>query len=280
LLFAAVAAFATLVSPIALESRLPLGQDIVVAMGAALTASAFAFGAMLAFQNRHARKMGILVVALAFSSSALCGLLAFFVEQFRLEFLIGAAITLLYAVAATHTLIRWPEAGSRERTKSTLGIFISYRRDDAIDTVGRIYDYLKQDFDEERLFLDVERQEAGENYKVAIRSALERSDVLLAVIGLKWVGIADEQGRRRLDDSADLVRWEIEFALDSRVRVIPILVQNAKMPKSQDLPESLRTLCDRNAIAIRPDPDFRRDIDRLVSALRASGFAATAVDRP
>lgn len=277
ILFAAATAVATLISPTLLPSATPLGQAVVFAVGAALTLSAFALGAMLTFRNQYGRRMGFLVVVVAFSGAALFGLLSVVVEKSRLVFLLWCAITVAYAGVATNQVIRWPKLGSRDGPKSDLAIFISYRRDDANDTVGRIYDYLKEEFREERLFLDVERQVGGQDFREAIRSALDQSDVLLAVIGLKWVGIVDEQSRRRLDDPRDLVRREIEFALDSRTRVIPVLVQGAKMPKPEDLPGSLHPLCYRNAIAIRPDPDFRNDIDRLVSALRTSELAAHAV---
>jgi hypothetical protein len=269
MLFAACVAAATLISPIILKSAAPLGQLIVFAMGAAVAIAAFAFGAMLANQHRHARRMGFVVVALAFSAAALFGLLSAIVNESRLVFLGWCTVTAAYAGIATYQLVRWPEVASMDRPKSNLAIFISYRRDDANDTVGRIYDYLKQEFVEERLFLDVERQVVSQDFRETIRNALEQTDVLLAVIGSRWLEIADEQGRRRLDDPVDLVRREIELAFGSRVRVIPILVQGTKMPKARDLPDSLRPLCYLQAMTVRPDPDFRSDIARLVSALRA-----------
>lgn len=279
LLFAAGAAAATLISPLMLQSAAPLGQAIVFGLGAMLALSAFAFGAMLAVQNRYARKAGFVVVALAYTGSALCGLLSIVVEDSRLIFLLWSAVALAYAAAGTHRLVRWPAAGAADRPKSTLRIFFSYRRDDANDTVARIYEYLKQDFAEDRMFLDVERQIGGDDFREAIRSALAQADVVLAVIGPKWVVVTDEQGRRRLDDSTDLVRREVEFALGSRARVIPVLVQGAKVPKPEDLPETLGPLCYRNAVAIRPDPDFRRDVDQLVGALRQPELDVPSVDR-
>ena len=59
----------------------------------------------------------------------------------------------------------------------------------------------------------------------------------------------------------------MELALERKVPVIPLMVRRSKMPEPDDLPESIRELAYRNGILIRPDPDFRNDVDRLIEAL-------------
>ncbi|HEX2992460.1 MAG TPA: hypothetical protein VHO49_17375, partial [Anaerolineales bacterium] len=76
--------------------------------------------------------------------------------------------------------------------------------------------------------------------------------------------------KKRLDDPEDFVRIEIESALRRDIPVIPLLVRGAQMPADEDLPPGLQSLVYRNGIPIRPDPDFHRDMDRLVAALRES----------
>jgi hypothetical protein len=49
---------------------------------------------------------------------------------------------------------------------------------------------------------------------------------------------------------------------------IPVLVHGASMPSASDLPESLQELAFRNAAIVRDDPDFRRDMGRLVEQIR------------
>ena len=66
--------------------------------------------------------------------------------------------------------------------------------------------------------------------------------VLLVVIGGWWLTATGEDGRRRLDDPGDFVRLEIEAALARHVRVIPVLVDGARMPRAADLPASLEGL--------------------------------------
>ena len=71
-------------------------------------------------------------------------------------------------------------------------------------------------------------------------------------------------GGRRLDDPADFVRLEIEAALKRDIPVIPVLVDNVSPPKADQLPESLGSLAYRQAIPIRPPPDFQHDVERLI----------------
>jgi hypothetical protein len=70
----------------------------------------------------------------------------------------------------------------------------------------------------------------------------------------------------RLSKLDDLVRVEIETALGRGIRVIPVLVDDAEMPRTKDLPESLATLTHRHGTKIRHDT-FRQDVTRLLDVL-------------
>ena len=99
-----------------------------------------------------------------------------------------------------------------------------------------------------------------------ITSAVESCDVLLALIGEDWLSISDAHGRRRLDDPDDFVRLEIEAALARNVRVIPILVGDATMPRAEELPHSLARLARRQALEFSP-VRFDFDTSRLLKVL-------------
>jgi hypothetical protein len=146
-------------------------------------------------------------------------------------------------------------------------IFISYRRQDTRDVTGRIYDRLLRHWDTERIFKDVDNIAPGEDYRDVIDREISDCSLLLAVIGPSWLAAKKADGKRRLDDATDMVRIEIETALKRERRVIPILVSEARMPEPEDLPETLKELADRHAFAVRPDPDFHRDMDRLVQLI-------------
>jgi hypothetical protein len=99
-----------------------------------------------------------------------------------------------------------------------------------------------------------------------ISTAVGSCDVLLALIGHQWLTITDEDGQRRLDDPNDFVRVEIEAALARNVRVIPILVEGARMPRATELPPNLAMLVRRQALKLDPT-QFDFDTSRLLKVL-------------
>jgi AAA ATPase-like protein/TIR domain-containing protein len=152
-------------------------------------------------------------------------------------------------------------------------MFISYRRDDAPSHAGRLYDALAEHFGEDNVFMDVDNIEIGADFKDAIESAVTSCDVLFAMIGPRWLTVADSRGGRRLDGADDFVR--LETALQRNVRVVPALLQGATMPRAEDLPATLEPLARRNAIEISDGPRWRQDVARLVGLLeRMSGSDA------
>lgn len=146
-------------------------------------------------------------------------------------------------------------------------IFLSYRRADSQDVTGRIYDRLIFKFSPKQVFKDVDNIPLGVSFPMHIKQMLSKATAVLVIIGPDWTTATDEQGCRRLDDPNDFVRVEIEVALRANLPVIPILVSNAKMPKASDLPPSLQKLLSRNGMAVRPDPDFNRDVARLFTGI-------------
>ena len=146
-------------------------------------------------------------------------------------------------------------------------IFISYRRSDSADITGRIYDRLVDEFGRNVIFKDVDSIPLGIDFREYLDQQISECNVLLAMIGDRWVDVRDPAGNRRLEDPDDFVRVEIESALEQGIPVIPLLVHGAQMPVEESVPFSLRKLLYKNGIPIRPDPDFHRDMDRLITAL-------------
>jgi len=148
------------------------------------------------------------------------------------------------------------------------GIFISYRRSDNPDAVGRIYDRLVSEFGKARVFKDVDSIPLGQDFRGHLNDVVGACSAVLAVIGPRWTDARNAAGQRRLDDIDDFVRIELEAALARNVPVVPVLVGHATMPGTADLPVSLASMVYRQAIEVRPDPDFHHDSTRLVAALR------------
>jgi hypothetical protein len=145
-------------------------------------------------------------------------------------------------------------------------IFISYRREETAYPAGWLYDRLADRFGAGQVFKDVDSIQLGDDFVDVITSAVGSCDVLLALIGPEWLTITDGQGRRRLDDPDDFVRREIEAAFARRVRVIPILVDGARMPRADELPASLAKLARRQALVLSPSR-FDFDTSRLLRVL-------------
>ena len=147
-------------------------------------------------------------------------------------------------------------------------IFISYRRADSKYVVDRIRDRLIAAYGEDAVFRDIESIPLGLNFSDVLDEATSTCNVMLVVIGPQWTTITDAQGNKRLFDPADFTRIEVETGLShSEILVIPVLVMNAMMPASKDIPESLGNLLFRNAIGVRNDPDFNQDMQRLIDGI-------------
>src|SRR6516165_9115287 len=157
-------------------------------------------------------------------------------------------------------------------------VFISYRRDDSAGHAGRVHDRLEREFGRDLLFMDVDAVPLGVNFVKVLSEEVAKCDVLLAVIGPKWLNARDEDGNRRLDNPHDFVRIEIGAALQRNILVIPILLDGAKVPKANQLPKDLEELSIRNGLDVR-HASFHTDIDRLVRSLKGQLAEADAEKR-
>jgi len=146
-------------------------------------------------------------------------------------------------------------------------IFINYRRDDSMSTAGRLHDRLAQTFGRKNLFMDVDHVPAGVDFVDYLHKQVAACDVFLATIGPNWLDAKDDSGRRRFDNSDDFVAIEIAAALARNIRVIPVLVDGARTPKADKLPDSIKPLVRRNAVEVR-NTHFGRDADALIERIR------------
>jgi hypothetical protein len=111
----------------------------------------------------------------------------------------------------------------------------------------------------------------GEDFISIIQRTLAECVVVIVVIGRQWVDmkVDEKSDERRLMQADDPVRLEVEAALKHpEIRVIPLLVDGARMPKFSDLPLGLRKLPQLNGTAIRPGRDFHKDMDIVVRQIR------------
>ena len=147
------------------------------------------------------------------------------------------------------------------------GIFLSYRREDTAPYARLLQVELSERIPGAQIFMDLDSIEAGLDFAEVIRRAVDSCAVLVALIGRQWTAAADEKGRRRLDNPDDLVRFEVQTALERGVRVIPVLVDGAKPLRQERLPSELRQLARLNAYELSYGR-YQYDADRLADLIQ------------
>ena len=151
-------------------------------------------------------------------------------------------------------------------------IAISYRRSDTAAMSGRVFDRLAAHYGRHSVFMDVDNIPIGADFRAHIGETLRRTDVVLAVIGAEWLG-AQEGGKSRIHEEDDPVRVEIETALARGAPVIPVLVDGAKMPGADSLPQSFGSFAFLNAAEVATGRDFDGQIGRLIAAIDGAAAA-------
>lgn len=142
-------------------------------------------------------------------------------------------------------------------------VFLSYRRSDRTAVAHAVrYALLHGGH---TVFLDTEDVDTGDAFRTVIRDELANAELVLFLIG---PGFAPE----RLHSAGDVVRFEWMQARFYGCGIQLVLVDDARMPGTADLPPELRWIGERSASALRTGT-LGRDIDALVEA--APRLAAT-----
>ncbi|MGE0025353.1 MAG: toll/interleukin-1 receptor domain-containing protein, partial [Hyphomicrobium sp.] len=125
-----------------------------------------------------------------------------------------------------------------------------------------LFEELRHVFSRDQVFMDVTDIEPGLDFKTVLKAKVESCDVLIAVIGKGWLDEID-----RLAKEDDLCRFEIETALKRGIRVVPVLVDGAKMMDKGALPPSLQPFSTKQAIRLSSD-SFENDAASLIAVLK------------
>jgi hypothetical protein len=145
-------------------------------------------------------------------------------------------------------------------------IFISYRREGSSGDAGRLCDYLKEVFGPDSLFIDSDIP-VGVKFKDHLHDQLNECGAFLAIIGRNWLNACDARGHHRLDDADDWVRVEIASALARGIKVVPVIIDDAVLPKPSDLPSDLKSLPEFQTFRVQNN-QFERDSAALADKLR------------
>lgn len=146
-------------------------------------------------------------------------------------------------------------------------IGISYRRHDAEITTGRLFGHLERAFGAEALILDRMDEPADALLQRQLVDEVRRSDLLLVVMGRRWLSEPDGGHGRALHCVNDPVRLQVETALRYHKLVLPVLVDEARRPSLSDLPLPLQPLARRSPVRL-DNGRFQADVRNLVGFMR------------
>jgi hypothetical protein len=161
-------------------------------------------------------------------------------------------------------------------------IFISYRRKDVPGEAGRVHDELARKFRKRSIFMDVNKLHAGQLFDEELAKALAASDVLLAIIGPRWMDLLKAKSA---SDKRDYVRVEIAQALKRQIVVIPVRVgsegQMPPLPLPEELPDDIRDMVRYQNHDVMNER-FGRDMAKLIEDIdfvrgRGSGLRPTVL---
>jgi len=114
--------------------------------------------------------------------------------------------------------------------------------------------------------MDFDSIPPGVDVREHIHQTIQRSNLVIVVIGPGWLG-EQADGPRRIDDPNDFMHLEIAYALKAQIPIIPVLVNNTQMPKPEKLPSAIQGLAFRNALPLDAGIDFHQHVDRLIAGI-------------
>ena len=130
-----------------------------------------------------------------------------------------------------------------------LKIFINYRHEDMPFAAMTLYRELRGRFGQENIFFDEGSLRPGMRFPEEIRSHLtDAAGAFISMIGSRWMPTMLAHRQR---GDLDYVVKEIELALQNGWTVIPVLVDNARLPDPLQLPPAIRALPDCQATRFR-----------------------------
>jgi ADP-ribose pyrophosphatase YjhB (NUDIX family) len=133
------------------------------------------------------------------------------------------------------------KAEEPEEMRWLKGTFISYRREDATPYAHFLGTLLRERLRDTQVFMDVD--------VTGVSDAIRACGVVVALIGSRWATITDDKGGRVIDDPGDPTRLELQTAFECHVRVIPVLVDDAKPLRQQPLPSEFEWLAEQETFS-------------------------------
>jgi hypothetical protein len=106
----------------------------------------------------------------------------------------------------------------------------------------------------------------------SVSDDIRSSDVVLVLMGQEWSGTSAAPASHASIYDADTenrIHIQIGIALEGKVLVVAILVDEVPMPSTNELPTRLKALAASPAIRVR-DANLESDFDYLLTAIRCA----------
>ena len=147
-------------------------------------------------------------------------------------------------------------------------IFLSYRSRDNAALADHIASELERRYPEPdfRVYQDIHHLRGTDRLRAELVNQVQASQLMVVLVGADWLQKQGDEGWD-INDVDDYVRLEVATALEFPVPVLPVCLQERRVPKAEQLPEVLLELRDRPFQLVRMAPDFEADIERLCSQI-------------
>jgi hypothetical protein len=161
-------------------------------------------------------------------------------------------------------------------------IFLNFRTGDQDMAAPFLHRCLSRWFGMDSVFFSSHSIPAGARFPDELERHAGKCQVLLALIGPRWLTMTGADGRPLLADPHDWVRREIATALSADRRVVPVLVGNAPRLTPGGLPAELAPLAEIEYLYLRRRDlaaDLRtiqEDLMKLIPGLRLRPEARSA----
>ncbi|MBN2527748.1 MAG: toll/interleukin-1 receptor domain-containing protein [Deltaproteobacteria bacterium] len=139
-------------------------------------------------------------------------------------------------------------------------IFICYRRNDAGYISGLIREQLARYFKNCEVFLDTHNLNGGDDFERVLKDKVKNSAVVVALIGRKWMCW-------RLWFRSDVLRKELESAIENNIAIIPVLFGTRDLPVRWKLPSSIKPILKKQKISFIFSEDFNYNFEQLCRAI-------------
>jgi hypothetical protein len=147
-------------------------------------------------------------------------------------------------------------------------ILLSYRRADEIGTAARIFEYLCNYYGRNNVLSPDSEASLRSDFLTHIYDKVRDSDIVCVVIGSNWMG-KSHSGDYLIGNDFDPVRLLIKEAINQRKILLPLLVDDGRMPSLQELPNDIQQLSYCNALFIGTGEQFQHQIERVVGVINS-----------